>query len=166
MNPGSFPPGTTAEDFRKRPHSEPINEVISSVFFKSGLMEAWGRGIPDIFNECKAAGLPAPEFESIPNFVCLTIRFKNPLTPYLSGESNGALNGELNDELNEALKSLRPAVRTTYDIIKKNPGIQRKVIIELTKLGSSTIDRHLAILAQKNLIEHKDSKKTGGYHIK
>lgn len=170
MNPGSFPPGTTAEDFRKRPHSEPINEVISSVFFKSGLMEAWGRGIPDIFNECKAAGLPTPEFESIPNFVCLTIRFKNPLRPYLSGESNGALNGalngELNGELNEALKSLRPAVGTTYDIIKKNPGIQRKVIIELTKLGSSTIDRHLAILTQKNLIEHKNSKKTGGYHAK
>lgn len=166
MNPGSFPPGTTAEDFRKRPHSEPINEVISSVFFKSGLMEAWGRGIPDIFNECKAAGLPTPEFESFPNFVCLTIRFKNPLRPYLSGESNGALNGELNGELNEALKSLRPAVGTTYDIIKKNPGIQRKVIIELTKLGSSTIDRHLAILTQKNLIEHKNSKKTGGYHAK
>jgi ATP-dependent DNA helicase RecG len=40
MNPGSFPPGTTAEDFRKRPHSEPINEAISNVFYKSGLMEA------------------------------------------------------------------------------------------------------------------------------
>ncbi len=38
--------GTTADDFRKRPHSEPVNEVISNVFFKSGLMEAWGRGIP------------------------------------------------------------------------------------------------------------------------
>ena len=97
----------------------PVQPVISSVFFKSGLMEAWGRGIPDIFNECKAAGLPTPEFESNPNFVCLTIRFKNPLRPYLSGESNGALNGELNGELNEALKSLRPAVRTTYYIIKK-----------------------------------------------
>lgn len=56
MNPGSFPSGTTAEDFLKRPHSEPVNEVISSVFFKSGLMEAWGRGIPDIFKECKKEG--------------------------------------------------------------------------------------------------------------
>ena len=73
MNPGRFPQGSTAEDFRKRPHSEPVNEVISSVFFKSGLMDAWGRAIPDIYGECKAAGLPKPEFESIPNFVCLTI---------------------------------------------------------------------------------------------
>lgn len=58
-------------------------EVISSVFFKIGLMEAWDRGIPDIYCECKAAGLLKPEFESIPNFVCLTIRFNNPQTPYL-----------------------------------------------------------------------------------
>ena len=26
-------------------------------------MEAWGRGIPDIFDLCKAGGLPKPEFE-------------------------------------------------------------------------------------------------------
>ena len=65
MNPGNFPHGTTVEDFQKHPHSEPINEIISNVFFKSGLMEAWGRGIPDIFGECKAAGLPKPEFEII-----------------------------------------------------------------------------------------------------
>ena len=58
-------------------------------------MEAWGRGIPDIFNECRAAGLPAPEFESIPNFVCLTIRFKNPLRPYLTG---GGDNDRINDK--------------------------------------------------------------------
>lgn len=37
-----------------------------------------------------------PEYDFGTNFVCLTIRFKNPLVPYVSGESNGALNGELN----------------------------------------------------------------------
>lgn len=119
-------------------------------------MEAWGRGIPDIFNECRAAGLPEPEFESIPNFVCLTIRFKNTLTPYLSGE--------LNDELNDELKSLRPSARAIYRIIKKTPGIQRKAIIGLTRLSPATIDRHMAILTQKLLIEHRGSKKTGGYY--
>ncbi len=101
MNPGNFPHGTTADDFRKRPHSEPVNEVISNVFFKSGLMEAWGRGIP---------------------------------------------------------------VLATYNIIKQTPGIQRKDIIVQTKKGSSTIDRHLAMLIEKNLIEHRGSKKTGGYY--
>ena len=52
----------------------------------------------------------------------------------------------------------------TYEIIKGNPGIQRKDIIVLTKRGSSTIDRHLAVLIERKLIEHRDSKKTGGYY--
>ena len=130
--------------------------------FKGGKTEGWGRGILDIFTLCKEAGLPEPEYDFVPNFVCLTIRFKNPLRPYLTGESNGALNGELN----EVLKGLSSCVQTTYGIIKQNPGIQRKDIITLTTRGSSTIDRHLAVLIQKDLIEHRDSKKTGGYYAK
>ena len=84
----------------------------------------------------------------------------------INGALNGALNGELNGELNEALKRLSASVQATYGIIKQNPGIQRKDIIALTKRGSSTIDRHLAVLIQKDLIEHRDSKKTGGYYAK
>ena len=162
MNPGAFPPGTTPADFRHRPHSVLVNEVIANALFKGGKTEGWGRGILDIFTLCKEAGLPEPEYDFVPNFVCLTIRFKNPLRPYLTGESNGALNGELN----EALKRLSASVQATYGIIKQNPGIQRKDIIALTKRGSSTIDRHLAVLIQKELIEHRDSKKTGGYYTK
>ena len=80
-NPGAFPPGTSPETFYKRPQSKPINKLISEVFFKSGLMEAWGRGIPDIFDLCKENGLPKPEFELAYGYVYLTIRFAKPLTP-------------------------------------------------------------------------------------
>jgi ATP-dependent DNA helicase RecG len=33
------------------------------VFFKAGLIEAWGRGTIKITDECKKAGLPEPEFK-------------------------------------------------------------------------------------------------------
>lgn len=166
MNPGAFPPGTEPKDFLKRPHSEPVNEKIATALFKGGEMEGWGRGIPDIYELCKAAGMPEPEFDFVPNFVCLTIRFKSPLVPYVSGggELNGELNGALNGELNEALNGLSSSVKATYEIIRSNPGIQRKDIIGITKLGSSTIDRHLAVLIERKLVVHKDSKKTGGYY--
>lgn len=127
-------------------------------------MEAWGRGIPDIFNECKAAGLPAPEFESIPNFVCLTIRFKNPLTPYLTGGGeNDRINDKLNDKLND---ELNPSVRSTYLLVMDNPGIQRKELSEKTGKSIPTIDRHLAELQEKGFIVHEGSRKTGGYRVK
>jgi len=44
--------------------------------------------------------------------------------------------------------------------------MQRKDIVVLTKHGSSTIDRYLALLVEKGLIEHLGSKKTGGYYAK
>ena len=160
MNPGAFPLGTTPNEFLNKPHSEPVNEKIAGALFKGGKAEGWGRGILNIFTLCKEAGMPEPEYDFVTNFVCLTIRFKNSLVPYLSGESNGALNGALND----ALKGLSESVKATYEIIRNNPGIQRKVIILKTNRGSSTIDRHLAILIEKKLIEHRDSKKTGGYY--
>ena len=102
--------------------------------------------------------MPEPEYDFVTNFVCLTIRFKQPINPHLTDH------GELNGSLNGALKGLGVSVIATYTIIKSNPGIQRKDIISLTKRSSSTIDRHLAILIERKLIEHRDSKKTGGYY--
>ena len=81
-------------------------------------MEGWGRGLLNIVTECKAAGLPTPEFETIPDFVCLTIRFKEPLKPHLSGKSE------------------------------------------------ATVKRYAKILVDANLIEYKNSNKTGGYYAK
>lgn len=159
MNPGAFPLGTTPEDFRKRPHSEPINEIIANALFKGGVSEGWGRGILDIFTLCKEAGMPEPEYDFVQNFVCLTIRFKNHIVPYVSG-SDG-LNDSRNDKVNDRLND---SVNATYRVVKDNPGIQRKRISVLTGKSIPTIDRHIAILVKEKLIEHKDSDKTGGYY--
>ena len=161
MNPGAFPQGTTPDDFRRRPHSEPINENIANALFKGGASEGWGRGILDIFTLCKEAGMPEPEYDFVQNFVCLTIRFKQPITPHLTDHGNSSKNERLNELLNERLS---PSVLTTLDVIKANPGIQRKDIIAVTGKGDATIGRHLVVLTEKKLIEHRGSKRTGGYY--
>ena len=54
------------------------------------------------------------------HFVFLTIRFKKPLTPYLTSEGgsggqneglNDGVNDGVNDSVNEALSDLSPTVR-------------------------------------------------------
>ncbi len=164
MNPGAFPPGTEPKDFLKRPHSEPVNEKIATALFKGGEMEGWGRGIPDIYDLCKEAGMPEPEFDFVPNFVCLTIRFKSPLMPYMSGGVNGYVNGDVNGYVNDALKSLTLSQRKVYDIVHNNPGVNTKQIADMLDKSPRTIEKHLTALRMKVLIEHKDSDKTGGYY--
>ena len=155
MNPGAFPQGTKPEDFRKRPHSEPINEIIANALFKGGVSEGWGRGILDIYELCKEAGLPEPEYDFVQNFVCLTIRFKTPITPYVSG--GGELDGQLNGQLNDSQKE-------TLNFIIQHQGCNTTIISRELGKPFRTIDKHVRVLLSLNLIERRGSKKTGGYY--
>lgn len=159
MNPGAFPQGTKPEDFRKRPHSEPINEIIANALFKGGVSEGWGRGILDIYELCKEAGLPEPEYDFVQNFVCLTIRFKTPITPYVSGggELNGGINGGINGGLNDGQKK-------TLDYICQHQGYNTKQVSIGLDVPFDTIEKQIRILLKRGLIEHRGSKKTGEYY--
>ena len=134
-------------------------EPDAGALFKGGKAEGWGRGILNMFTYCKEAGLPEPEYVFVTNFVSLTIRFKNPLAPYLTDQSNISQNETLNETLN-------PAVLATYNLIKGMPGIQRKGLVERSGHVAATISRHIVILMEKNLIERRGSKRTGGYYVK
>ena len=165
MNPGAFPQGTTPEDFRRRPHSEPINENIANALFKGGASEGWGRGILDIFTLCKEAGMPEPEYDFVTNFVCLTIRFKTPLRPYVSGEGvNEGVNEGVSEGVKKVLAGLGKAVTETYMLIHANPGINTPQLASMTGKADATIERHTALLRKNNLIEHRGAAKTGGYY--
>ena len=61
---GSLPFDLSPEDLL-RPHaSRPWNPLIAQVFYRRGLIEAWGRGTLKMREQMQAAGLPAPQFEA------------------------------------------------------------------------------------------------------
>lgn len=135
------------------------------------LVKEFGEGVDRMFREMAEAGLPAPEYRQNEFMVYATIRqAKNAVAQVagnggFNGDVNGLANGDdrANDRVND---SLNDSVNSTYQAIKANPGIQRKRISELTGKSIPTIDRHIALLAKSNLIEHRDSDKTGGYYAK
>ena len=63
-NNGTFPPelNTAAKLFGKH-SSDPFNPKLAQVFFKSGLIEAWGRGFDKIKAGCKEYGGELPDYE-------------------------------------------------------------------------------------------------------
>ena len=155
-NPGAFPPGTSPESFYKRPQSKPINKLISEIFFKSGLMEAWGRGIPDIFDLCKENGLPKPEFELVNGYVYLTIRFAKPLTPRLSGDKE-------NDKVK--LSQLTDRQQKIVSIIKLNDKVTAKEIKSHFKDSLTTINREITTLKEMKVIAREGSDKNGSWVV-
>ena len=61
-NEGQLPENWTIKNLLQEHSSRPYNPDIANAFFRSGYVEAWGRGIDKITEQCIAAGLPAPQF--------------------------------------------------------------------------------------------------------
>jgi len=62
-NDGELPKGIGINELKTTHKSVPRNKLLADVFYKAGLIEAWGRGTIKIIEECKKAGLPEPEFK-------------------------------------------------------------------------------------------------------
>ena len=63
-NDGSFPPGLdTSEKLFGKHSSKPFNPLLAGVFFKCGLIEAWGRGFDKIAAGCKEYGGALPTYD-------------------------------------------------------------------------------------------------------
>ena len=59
-NAGRLPEELTVELLFKKHPSIPFNPLIASTFFRAGYIEAWGRGIEKITDECKRTNLLPP----------------------------------------------------------------------------------------------------------
>ena len=106
----------------------------------------------------------APEYDFVTHFVCLTIRFKAPLTPRLTGDT---VNDTINDTVNDTIKSqLNSDELAIYLLVKDNPGIRRKELSEKAGKSITTVARQIIELKKKGLVEHKGSSKKGGYYAK
>jgi ATP-dependent DNA helicase RecG len=59
-NSGQLPPTWTAERLMQPHSSEPRNPDLANVFYRTGLIEAWGQGYRRILDECREAGTTLP----------------------------------------------------------------------------------------------------------
>lgn len=61
-NQGELPKDWTIEKFREKHPSVPYNPKISNALFRSGYIEAWGRGTINMINECTKYNVPKPNY--------------------------------------------------------------------------------------------------------
>lgn len=66
--------GLTPERLFSPHESLPWNPLIAGVFYRRGIIEAWGRGTVKMAELAVSAGLPRPEIEDVGG--CVTVRFR------------------------------------------------------------------------------------------
>lgn len=135
-NEGELPEDWTVAKLKIKHPSRPYNPDIANAFFRSGLIESWGRGTIKILNEAKAAKTPAPVFRYDDSGFYVIFNF---------------------EEISIEQKVL--------DLLKVNPKITRIEIAESLGTSDSTIKRALKNMTDSKLIERIGSLRAGEWKV-
>ena len=104
--------------------------------------------------------LASPAVTGSPTAAAPSVLSGSPACPVLSGSpACPVLSGSPAEGLNKGQQAV-------LNCIRSNPDLRVPKLSELTNIPSKSIERHISALIARNLIEHRGSKKTGGYHIK
>ena len=145
-NHGELPDEISLDDLKRKHPSHPRNPKLADVFFKGGLIEAWGRGTLKIIDECKKMDLPEPEIDIMSGGICVTF-FKDKYT-------------------DTHLKKLGLNERQIKAVFytKTNKKITNKVYQEINDTSRMTATRDLQELIEKGLLKGSKMKGAGSYY--
>jgi ATP-dependent DNA helicase RecG len=145
-NEGQLPENWTIKKLLQNHSSRPNNPDIANAFFRSGYVEAWGRGISKIEEQCIATGIPAPTYSNEGSD--FWVIFHKDI--YNEEELS-------NRELNE-----RQIKAVLY--VKENRKITNKEYQEINQTSERTASREISELIKMNLLEQAGSFGAGSFY--
>jgi ATP-dependent DNA helicase RecG len=144
-NEGQLPDQWTIEKLLQKHPSKPYNPAIANVFFKSGLIEAWGRGTLRMLDDCKLAGTPLPIFQY--DFAGFIVEFQWTISDKLSDK--------LSDKTSDKV----------LELMKKQPNITIKQLSVLIGIATRVVEFHIQNLKKEHKIARKGGKKGGEWVV-
>ena len=166
-NDGKFPKELAYQNLFEKHYSKPYNPLIAQTFFKAGFIESWGRGFEKIKKECELYNTPIPEIEIKTSGVmvkCNASPIYMDLLEEMRGE-NVQINVHKNVQINNYEK-LTKIEKEIFEIIIENPEITQVNIASKLWITPKTVQRGIATLKTKGIIERVGSNKKGYWKIK
>mgnify|MGYP006428575771 CR=1 FL=1 len=144
-NEGELPENWTVERLKSKHPSKPFNPDIANTLFRSGYIEAWGRGTIKMAEDCQNHGIPQPEYRYLPpDFEVEIFRY----TPALLEEIG----------IKEVLQPVIFHVQEKGDIT--NSEVQ-----ELCGVSKRTATRYLSELEEQGLLQRNGKKGNGVSYV-
>jgi ATP-dependent DNA helicase RecG len=150
-NDQQLPSNMTPAKLLKGVRSIPHNPLISNVFFRSGQIEAWGRGIEKMINGCVADNLPKPEFDVSPNIFSICFHVRN--------YNHGGVNGGVKSGTYEIRKVI-------VNLMQENPEISADQIANALDTTKRRVEYNISRLKEAGIVERIGSDKTGHWVVK
>ena len=152
FNTGSLPANWTLQDLLTVHTSLPHNPDIATAFFKSGMTEAWGRGIEKIINSNVSAGKPKPVFEIIGNGLRITF----------SSDSRISKNDRVNDRV---IIKLNKTQKKIIALMIENPSITADMLSAKVGINERSVRLNIKKLRDAGLVDRVAADKNGDWIV-
>ena len=164
ISPGRLHRAITVADLYRKHESFATNPRIARAMYQVKYIETIGTGITDLLKECKAKGLREPLLEEVSGRFRIVIwrpsaNDQDKIQP--PDPVKGLVNAPITVPINVPINETTPG--KVLSAIKQSPGINRTQLAKLLKVDVKTISRAIAALSAS--VEHRGSKKAGGYYL-
>ena len=148
-NDGGLPENWTIEKLFTSHTSSPRNPLIAGGFFRSGQIEAWGRGIEKMTNARKFFGQSEPFYRT---------HSKEVMIGFNTGTDSMEKPGEKFGENQTQEK--------TMEIMRRNPKVSAKAIAEEIGLTARGVEKVIKTLKASGLVERISASKGGHWVVR
>jgi len=150
-----FPEDWTINDLMGKHRSRPYNPLIANTFFRTGFIEAWGRGIEKIKDSCKEAGNPMPEY---------TIKREDIMVMFKSlVSSTDQDTNQATDQANQGNDN--SVVTRILKVIQEEPSLSQKKIADVIGEKYSTVKYYMESMKKSGIIKREGSSQKGKWII-
>lgn len=171
-NDGEMPAElSTTESLFQKHSSKPYNPKLANVFFKCGLIEAWGRGFDKIREACEKYDGPLPEYAISPNGVMVLCKACDTYLEILHGEDSLNFIQKNERSLKEVLKEVLAAkdyekLLPIIEYLEIHEMITTQTAERITNKSYATAWRYLKKLVDIGVVEPDGNTNNAGYKIK
>ena len=179
-NCGYLPNNWTIDSLYEPHNSVPYNPCIARTFYRTGMIESWGRGIEKIVSECVQEKVPVPKYTAFPGDINMTFFYTSeyvrwsenldqpivPETRQETGVETGVEN-DTNSGANSAkiFGTLTNAQQQIILVIQENGSITQRKIAEKTGLALSTVISNIDQLKKMNILSRTGTHQKGTWNI-
>jgi ATP-dependent DNA helicase RecG len=156
FNNGKLPADWSVEKLMEFHTSDPHNPNIANTFFRSGMTEAWGRGIEKIVRNSLESGKPKPSFETIGNGLRVIFNTEN-----IYSDANDGINIGINDGI-----KLTDVQKDILKLMEENPKISAIELSDKIGITPRNVEANISKLKNFGIVERTGSKKNGEWVIR
>lgn len=140
----------------KEGYSKPRNPAIANAFAYMKIIEKWGTGIPRVFQECKAYGLPEPTLIDFDGDFRVNMYRRTPQV------SEHAVTEKVTDRVTEKVTDkVTDIEKNILNLISEKPEITTSCLADSLSVSRKTISKYIRSLKEKGIIERIGSDRKG-----